>query len=95
MSAMTPYKAAKLVNEEIIVPAGFKAIPPQMLYNYTLGRIADGKTPKIPVDSDRKVDSEDALGWAREYIAKKQNVQVQQTPGPVSGRAALIALTSK
>jgi hypothetical protein len=68
-TTLTPYAASKLANV-IIVEAGLKAIPPQMVYNYTFARINAGKTPLIP-STREGVTAENITEWANKYVARK------------------------
>jgi hypothetical protein len=69
-AVLTPYAAAKLVNAQL-AEAGLKAIPPQMMYNYTSARIAAGKAPFIKFDAKKGVDRVSLDEWTAKYIAKK------------------------
>jgi hypothetical protein len=70
MNITTPYAAAKLVNTQL-AEAGLKAIPPQMMYNYTTARVRAGKAPFIKWDEKKGVDTEDLQRWTTEYVAKR------------------------
>ena len=67
---VTPYAAHKLVNAEL-QEAGLPSIRPQMMYNYTSGRVAQGKAPFIAFDEAKGVDLEDLSRWTKKYVAKK------------------------
>jgi len=67
---VTPYAAHKLVNAELAA-ADLPAIRPQMMYNYTSGRVAQGKAPFIAFDEATGVDVDDLARWTKKYIAKK------------------------
>jgi hypothetical protein len=71
---LTPYAAAKVVNEVLNTEGIDKVVPPQMMYNYTTGRIRAGKKPLIEtVEVDGKVFIKaDALqAWVVKYVAKQ------------------------
>jgi hypothetical protein len=67
---LTAYGAAKLVNVRL-AEEGLKAIPPQMVYNYTTARIRAGKAPFIKYTEKTGVDAKDLQRWTDEYVAKK------------------------
>jgi hypothetical protein len=71
---VSPYEAHKLVNQWLKDEGLTKVIPPQMMYNYTAGRITKGKTPYIPAhlgeDNKWKVDLEGLKSWYAKYAAK-------------------------
>lgn len=71
---LTPYSAAKFVNESLKKEGIDKVIPPQMMYNYTKARVNAGKTPFIKFDEKTGVDVKDLERWTKEYIAKKKVV---------------------
>ena len=71
MSHLTPYAAAKFVNNALQEAGLSKRIPPQMMYNYTKARIAAGKTPFIAYDEQSGVDAESLQQWTAAYVAKK------------------------
>ena len=74
-TALTCYAVAKMTNarleaEGIKNDAGKqKQIPPQMIYNYTLGKIREGKKPMIAIQADGLIAEADALAWINKYIA--------------------------
>ena len=73
---MTPYAAAKLVNQ-VLADAGLdKAIPPQMMYNYTTARISKGKAPLIECDAEGRITEEGLQTWLAKYLVK-QGVNVE------------------
>ena len=59
---MTPYAATKIVNA-ILTENGLKAIPPQMMYNYT-------KKGYIPSENGR-ITEESLMTWLAKYLTKK------------------------
>ena len=67
---LTPYKAAKFVNEKL-TEAGLKNIPPQMMYNYTTARLNADKEPLIKYTLEGGVDVKSLDEWTAKYIAKK------------------------
>ena len=73
----TPYGAAKLANTvlaEMFEEAGveFKALPPQMFYNYTTARMNKGQKPLIPMNGAAgKIVLSDLQAWIEKYAAKK------------------------
>jgi hypothetical protein len=67
----TPYAAHKIVNNTLKA-AGFDfSIPPQMMYNYTSGKVKAGKKPLIKFDSKNGIDKEDFERWLGSYMSKK------------------------
>lgn len=67
---LTPYAAAKIVNEQLEKAGVDKKVPPQMLYNYTTGRLNAGKTPLIAFALETGVDRKDLDKWTKTYVAK-------------------------
>ena len=70
---LTPYAAAKIVNEALNKAGVDKVIPPQMMYNYTTARVRKDKKPLIEVEiKDEKIFiKSDALEkWIEKYVAK-------------------------
>jgi hypothetical protein len=70
---MTPYKAAKFVNDQLKEAGVDKVIPPQMMYNYTKARVNKGKKPLIKFDEKAGVDQKDLERWTKTYIEKLQS----------------------
>lgn len=68
---LTPYGAWKIANA-YITQEGFKSIPSQMLYNYTSGKLREGKKPLIKYSKEEGVDHEDFARWLSSYILKKK-----------------------
>lgn len=68
-TTVSPYAAAKLVNE-ILSGYGLKNIPPQMMYNY----VAKGYIPS----TDKKINVEDLHEWTIKYLTKK-GINVEET----------------
>jgi hypothetical protein len=71
---LTPYAAAKVVNALLAEAGVDKAIPPQMVYNYTTARVRAGKAPfiEVTVVDDKTYISAEALAtWATKYVAKQ------------------------
>jgi len=71
---LTPYQAAKLVNQWLVRDELDKVIPPQMMYNYTAARINKGKAPLIPATKDENnkvwISNEDLATWYATYSKK-------------------------
>jgi hypothetical protein len=67
----TPYAAAKFVNAQLKEAGLSKAIPPQMMYNYTTARVRAGKAPFVTWDEENGVDREALATWTDKYVAKK------------------------
>lgn len=64
---------ARLESEGILNQKGaIKRIPPQMIYNYTIARVREGKVPFIPIQSNGLIKLEDGLVWLEKYISKKK-----------------------
>jgi hypothetical protein len=76
---ITPYAAAKLVNE-VLAEAGLPPIPPQMMYNYTTNRLNKGKATLIAYTPETGVDREDLVRWTKEYVQKKMAGTVSHAP---------------
>jgi hypothetical protein len=74
----TPYQAWKVANARI-VEAGLKAIPSQMLYNYTYAKLNHNKKPLIVSNLTDGVSIADLERWVTSYIAKKTNTVVEET----------------
>lgn len=70
---LTAYGAAKLVNEALRSRGIDKRIPPQMMYNYTHARLAEGKRPFIHYTKSRGVDKNDLDRWLAEYLSKQES----------------------
>jgi hypothetical protein len=67
----TPYAAAKVVNAALAEAGIAKPIPPQMMYNYTIARIKDGKAPFIEWNEKDGVVRESLEKWIVTYVAKR------------------------
>jgi hypothetical protein len=78
---LTPYAAHKLVNQALEAANVTKRIPPQMMYNYTSGRLSKGKEPFITFDPKNGVDRESLTQWIEKYVAK-QVASVTPTEAP-------------
>jgi hypothetical protein len=75
---LTPYKAAKIVNEEL-TKLGLKNIPPQMMYNYTTARVNTGKKAIITYNEKTgEVDADALKVWMVKYI-EKRTAPVEET----------------
>jgi hypothetical protein len=70
-SIVTPYAAAKVVNEALKEAGVTKVIPPQMMYNYTSARVAAGKNPFIAYTPETGVDTKSLAEWTAKYVAKQ------------------------
>jgi uncharacterized protein (DUF2252 family) len=68
---MTPYAAAKFVNEELKKVGIEKSIPTQMMYNYTSARMNAGKKPFIEYTIEEGINEDSLKNWTTKYIAKK------------------------
>jgi len=68
---LTPYAAWKIANARIVA-AGLPAIRPQMLYNYTSGKVNKGERPLIKWNATDGVDREDLQRWLTSYISTKK-----------------------
>lgn len=76
--ATTPFAAHKLVNKALEEAGLTDRIPPQMMYNYTSGRVNKGKEPFIKYDHDKNdVDLESLKEWTDKYVAKKKAALVE------------------
>lgn len=63
---MTPYAAAKILNE-ILSSKGVSEIPPQMVYNYC----KKGYIKSTLVNGKINVDESSFAEWSVKYLAKK------------------------
>jgi hypothetical protein len=70
-TTVTPYGAAKLVNEHLAECNIDKQLPPQMFYNYTTARIRAGKSPLIACDESGKIELDALAAWLEKYVAKQ------------------------
>ena len=80
-SNLTPYGAARLVNQRLVTE-GIKVIPPQMMYNYTTGQLRKGKKPLIGFTPETGVNREALATWLETYVAKKTAVAVVEDEAP-------------
>lgn len=62
-TAVSPYKAAQIVNTLLAEAGVEKILPPQMFYTYT-------KKGYIPA-TDGKISLEDLQVWFEKYLAKQ------------------------
>ena len=67
---LTAYGAAKIVNQALKDRGVEKRIPPQMMYNYTHARVAEGKQPYIMYTKTGGVDVHDLQRWLTAYLDK-------------------------
>lgn len=74
--ALTPYKAAQVVNAALKEAGVDKQIPPQMMYNYTNARLRAGKAPLIACDENGKITEAGLTEWLTKYLVK-QGVEVE------------------
>lgn len=72
---VSPYKAHQLINDRLVKEGIIdpktskqKVIPPQMMYNYTMGRIRKNQVPLIPVTSKGRILIVDLNKWMDKYI---------------------------
>jgi len=70
-TVFTPWAAAKVVNARLVEAGLTSKIPPQMMYNYTTGRLNAGKAPLIAYTTEGGMDREAFATWCDAYIAKK------------------------
>lgn len=68
---LTPYQAHNLVNAALEAAGLPDRIPPQMMYNYTTGKLRAGKKPLIAYTPEGGVDRAAFEAWLARYIAKK------------------------
>lgn len=68
---LTPFGAHKLVNARLEKEGLSKRIPPQMMYNYTSGKLNAGKKPLIAYTPETGVDREAFGVWLEKYVAKQ------------------------
>jgi len=67
MSTMTPYAAAKVINETLKQRGIEKKLPPQMFYTY----VGKGYIPSTTTENGKKVVTrEDLLAWFEGYFEK-------------------------
>ena len=103
MSNLTAFATARLVNEGLKEAGLDVSIPPQMVYNYTTGRIAKGKAPLIEVvtiatqddegnvTEQVRIDEKVAKRWAREYVTKrvaKEQAAAEEVEAELEGAAS-------
>lgn len=69
--SLTPYAAHLIVNAALKAAGTDKVIPPQMMYNYTTGRLNKGKSPLIECDSDNRVTEAGLETWLAKYLVKQ------------------------
>ena len=88
---MSSGDAARLVNAALAAhdvrdkkdASKVRVLPPQMFYNYTIGKVRAGERPLIKceiVDGKVDIDREDLTRWARQYIAKAKAAVVVHEP---------------
>ena len=81
-TVLSPYGAHKLVNAALEEAGLSDRIPPQMMYNYTSGRVNAGKAPFIAWNSETGVDRADLDKWMAAYVAKKVANKVAEPADP-------------
>lgn len=67
---LSPYQAAKLVNEQLTELGIDKVLPPQMFYTYT----KKGYIKSVEVDDKRKIDPQDLADWFTNYVEKVNRI---------------------
>jgi len=71
---ITPYAAARLVNQALLDAGVVKTLPPQMFYNYTTARVRKGQKPlinTIVVDGKILIDTLALAAWTQKYVRKQ------------------------
>lgn len=70
--AVTPYKAAALVNGWLASGGFDKELPPQMFYNYTVAKVRAGKkcVGGMVLTEGNKITLESLQAWYAKYEAK-------------------------
>lgn len=73
---VTPYAAAKFVNEALKEAGVDKVVPSQMMYNYTKARLNANKVSFIECDLNDEgefvgVNIEALAAWTTKYVEKK------------------------
>jgi hypothetical protein len=63
---MTPYAAAKLVNQQLQDMGLEKTLPPQMLYTY----VSKGYIKSNVVDGKKRVTNQQLADWFAGYVTK-------------------------
>lgn len=69
--SLTPYAAARIVNDVFAKHEVAKSIPTQMMYNYTTARINAKKAPFIECDDQGRITEDGLNKWMVKYFAKK------------------------
>jgi hypothetical protein len=89
---LTPYGAHNLVNAALKEAGLDKRIPPQMMYNYTTGRLNKGKAPAIKYSNESGVDVKDLTErWIPAYVASQ--VQKANPTAPATMPAESVEAT--
>jgi hypothetical protein len=86
--SLTPYQAHKVVNAALAEAGLDTRIPPQMMYNYTSGRINKGKAPLIEtttVADQVRIVPKALAAWTKQYVANKvaqaaEQAEADETP---------------
>jgi len=80
VATVSPYKAAKIVNQLLLDAGVDKVLPPQMFYNYTTARIRAGKPSFIEVtevgDNKFEITISGLNKWFEGYLAKQTKTEV-------------------
>jgi len=74
-NTMTPYAAAKLVNEQLKDMGIERVLPPQMLYTY----VNKGYITATVVEGKKRVTHEDLATWFAKYVTKTYPTKVEVT----------------
>ena len=70
VTTITPYAAHLLVNAALREAGVAKVIPPQMMYNYTTGRLNKNKLPLIAC-VDGRITTDGLATWLAKYLVKQ------------------------
>jgi hypothetical protein len=76
-NTMTPYAAAKQVNNQLAELGIEKVLPPQMIYTY----VTKGYIKSVTVDGKKRVTAEALATWFVGYV-NKTTKKVTATPEP-------------
>lgn len=72
---VTPYKAAKYINDQLGTEAGWVEIPPQMVYTY----VKNGSLASTEVAGQKRVTLTDALEWGKKLVARRAERDTKKT----------------
>jgi hypothetical protein len=70
VAILTPYAAHNIVNA-LLVEAGCKPVPPQMMYNYTTSKLRKGQKASWDYTPETGVNVTKFKAWAVEYTASR------------------------